>query len=218
MVCIHILIESLDKKKAKLHKAIHNKRSRKWCLRLWSDLIKTRDEYKCVNCKSNIGVQAHHIMRRTVCSIGAFEIGNGITLCGECHKKVHEQFNGKPFLNEHLNARGGDDQDEMAYLYGILYEDARLRGIPENEFYYVSDDFLAFINQYQGYEVLVENIDMSEISRLRLVHEIWRNMPLNWYKQLFEEVLYEAAISAENSPNLSKRYPFSFKSEETLLQ
>lgn len=138
-------------------------------------------------------------MRKTVAPLGSLELGNGIRLCIDCHKKVHAEFNGKPLPNEPLNSRGGDDQDEMAYLYGILYEDAQKRGVPQDEYYYISDDFLELINKYQGYETMVESIKESGISRLRLVHEIWRIMPLNWYTKMGEKLLYEIAKFEDNS-------------------
>ena len=193
MIHIQHFMETLDIRKEKLNKAILNERSLKWRLYLWSIYIRTRDDHRCVNCYSNKNIQAHHIMRKTVSPIGALELGNGITLCIKCHKKVHAEFNGRPLPNEPLNARGGDDQDEMAYLYGILYEDAQIRGIPQDEYYFISDDFIKYINKYQGYDMLVKNINNSGISRLRLVHEIWRIMPLNWYTKLGEQTLYEIA-------------------------
>lgn len=198
MIHIQNFLESLDTKKAKLDRAIKKGTSLKWCLYLWGIYIKTRDEYRCVNCNSKNNIQAHHIMRKVVCPIGSLELGNGITFCIECHKKVHAEFNGRPHPTKPLNARGGDDQDEMAYLYGILYQDAELRGIPQDKYYYISDDLIEFINKYQGYDILVENINNSGISRLRLVHEIWRIMPLDWYTKLGEQALYELAYIEHN--------------------
>ncbi|MNW40386.1 hypothetical protein D3C74_174990 [compost metagenome] len=190
---INLFNEQLIKKKASLDRAVSKRRSKKWCLRLWSNFIRARDDHRCVNCESSNEIQAHHIMRQVVCPLGMFEIGNGITLCRDCHKKIHREFNGRPLPSEPLNARGGDDQDEMAYLYGILYEDAQKRGVPENEFYYISDELLNFFNKYQGYDEFVERISELQISRIRLAHEIWRPMPMYWYEKIFEEVLYEIA-------------------------
>jgi hypothetical protein len=48
-----------------------------------------------------------------------------------------------------LNKRCGDDPDYIAYLYGILIEDAMKRGIPENEFYYISNEMIDFFIMYQ---------------------------------------------------------------------
>ncbi|MNP64998.1 HNH endonuclease [compost metagenome] len=82
-----------------------------------------------MHCESSQGIQAHHIFRRTTLPEGKYELGNGITLCRECHKSLHAQFNGRPVDGEPLNERGGDDQDEMAYLYGRLDVDSDDRGL-----------------------------------------------------------------------------------------
>ena len=58
----------------------------------------------------------------------AFETGNGITLCRECHGRVHAEFNGRPDLNLPLGAEQGDDQGEWAFLFGLLRNDAIRRG------------------------------------------------------------------------------------------
>lgn len=79
----------------------------------------------------------------------------------------------------------------MAYLFGILYEDAEIRLIPEDEFYYIKDKFITFMNKYQGYDIFLEQIGILNISRLRLAHGIWRMMPMNRYKELGEDLLYE---------------------------
>lgn len=203
----------MTKRKTSLERALLKGRSKKWCLRLWSNFVKNRDGYRCVNCNATNGIQAHHIMRQAVCPLGTFEMGNGITLCRDCHQKIHKEFNGRPLPDEPLNARGGDDQDEMAYLYGILYEDAKKRGIPQNEFYYISDELLIFFNKYQGYDEIVGRINELQISRIRLAHEMWRSMPLKWYQKKFEEILHEIA-HIEHKSGVDRISPFSNSNEE----
>ena len=47
-----------------------------------------RDKYQCVSCgKKNVQLQAHHIVHQ--CQGGKDTIKNLITLCQQCHKKVH---------------------------------------------------------------------------------------------------------------------------------
>ena len=43
-----------------------------------------RDNYKCVNCKSNYQ-DAHHIIERRLFENGGYYLDNGATVCGECH-------------------------------------------------------------------------------------------------------------------------------------
>lgn len=177
--------ESITIAKDKLKYALSKGRSEPWCLSLWSKFIRSRDAYRCVNCKSEKQVQAHHIFRKTIYAAGRFELGNGITLCRTCHGKIHSTFNGKPLPGEPLNARGGDDQDEMAFLYGLLVDDANERRLDHDEYYFISDDMLAFFNNWQKHDALLKS---TNISRLRKAHELWRNMPLPWYENLANEL------------------------------
>ncbi|MCY1431533.1 hypothetical protein D9M71_475030 [compost metagenome] len=122
-------ISRLEAARAALARAVDAERSERWCLTLWGRFIRMRGGYRCVHCESSQGIQAHHIFRRTTLPEGKYELGNGITLCRECHKSLHAQFNGRPVDGEPLNERGGDDQDEMAYLYGRLDVDSDDRGL-----------------------------------------------------------------------------------------
>ncbi|WP_366521067.1 HNH endonuclease [Pseudomonas citronellolis] len=144
-----------------------------------------RDGGRCLNCGSDRQAEAHHIFRKSIYSAGRFELGNGVALCRRCHWYLHGEFNGKPAPNEPLNAQGGDDQNEMAFLYGLLADDAQKRCLDQDEFYFVSDEMLAFFNRWQGYDSFVE---LSCLSRVRKAHEIWRNMPQEWYRNLAEDL------------------------------
>ena len=175
-------------RKRALVTAIERDRSGRWLLRLWGRFIKTRDAFRCLCCESVEGIQAHHIIRRTRCPWGIFDLGNGVTLCPECHKRVHAEFNGRPDLSSPLGAEQGDDQNEWSFLFGLLRDDAIRRGLPEDEFYHFSDDFLKFSIAYQGYEQLYESVERNELSRLRFMHEIWRPMPEQFYANLASEV------------------------------
>ena len=59
----------------------------------WRKAIFERDNYICQGCgydKGNI-IQAHHILPRSKFPHLTFSINNGITLCKDCHKKIHSK-------------------------------------------------------------------------------------------------------------------------------
>lgn len=180
---------ALRAKRDRLQTAIGRNRSQQWCLRLWGSFIKARDGYRCVNCGATTALHAHHVVRQTLYPWGRYELGNGITLCDDCHRKVHEQFNGRPDLQQPLGALGGDDQDEWAYLYGLLSDDAVDRAIERDEFYYLGDFMLKFFMKCQGYEQLYELVVQGKLSRIRFAHEIWRSMPEAFYKNVITQML-----------------------------
>ncbi len=171
--------------RAKLLAAITAQRSERWCLTLWSRFIRKRDGGSCLNCGNTKQTEAHHIFRKVIYPAGRFELGNGISLCRKCHWYLHATFNGRPAPDEPLNARGGDDQDEMAFLYGLLADDANKRDLNHNEFYGISDEMLRFFNRWQG---LDEFAELSCKSQLEKAHETWRSLPLPAYMQLADEM------------------------------
>lgn len=149
-------------------------RSERWCLRLWARYIKVRDRHQCVRCQSTERIQAHHIFRRSLYPHGWYQPGNGITLCHECHDMNHMVFNGRPDLSQPIDAQGGDNLDDAAYLFRLLLEDASEQGLDEDEFYFLEDHMLSFFVRVQGYEFLLDAVAMGSISRLRMAYEIWR--------------------------------------------
>lgn len=126
---------------------------------------------------------------------GAFEPGNGISLCRQCHRKVHEAFNRRPDLSVPFGAESGDDQDEWAFLFGILHDDAVGRGLEPDEFYFIGDHMLGFFVKAQGYADLYASVESGELSRLRFAHEIWRLMPEEFYVDLGSTLLGELIVS-----------------------
>jgi len=50
--------------------------------------ILERDGWRCQACGSLSGLEVHHIQLRSQC--GADSEGNLITLCSECHRRIHE--------------------------------------------------------------------------------------------------------------------------------
>jgi hypothetical protein len=188
-------LDHLRNLKTKLDEAIKNGRSLKHNLTLWSRLIRARDADRCLLCDTISGISAHHIFRRVVLPIASLDTGNGITLCRECHRKVHKVFNRRPIPNDALNARGGDDLDDIAFLYGALIEDANAREIPHDEFYYLPDDVLDCFVAYQGFEELRDLVRENSSSRLRVAHEIWRWAPEAWYTKVAEDIGTELLLS-----------------------
>jgi hypothetical protein len=176
-------------RKRALAVAIQRKRSPRWLLRLWSQFIRARDAFRCLSCETSEGIQAHHIIRKTLYPWGALELGNGVTLCPECHRRIHEKFNGRPDLSLPLGAEEGDDQDEWAFLFGLLCDDAVRRGLPERDFYHLDDHVLEFSVRCQGYQDLREAVLRGEVSRIRFAHEIWRRMPEGSYSSFVSELI-----------------------------
>ena len=183
--------EEMVRRLSSLSVAIVRGASSKRLLRLWSTYIRTRDGRRCVNCHSTEGVNAHHIVRKVLYPWGAFELGNGISLCRVCHRKVHATFNRRPDLVAPLGAEHGDDQDEWAFLFGILLDDAVDRGLDPDEFYFIGDHMLRFFVKAQGYADLYAAVERGELSRLRFAHEVWRSAPEEFYVKLGSDLLSE---------------------------
>jgi 5-methylcytosine-specific restriction endonuclease McrA len=68
----------------------------------WAKAIKKRDNYTCRRCgitqdeylaKVGQNIQSHHIKPKETFPELAYNLDNGLTLCGTCHGKVH--FGGK---------------------------------------------------------------------------------------------------------------------------
>lgn len=131
-------------RRAALERAIAKGRSAGWLHRLWSHFVKTRDGGRCLNCGQERGIQAHHVMRRTLVPFAALELGNGISLCRQCHRLVHAEFNGRLDPALPMGAAQGDDQDEWSTLFGMLMDDATKRGLEHDELYFLSDELLRF--------------------------------------------------------------------------
>ena len=163
--------------------------SARWVLRLWSQFIKARDGHRCLCCDGTSRLQAHHIVRKALYPQGVIELGNGITLCNKCHGRAHREFNGRPALTEPINARGGDDQDEWAFLFGLLHDDATQRKLDPDTFYFIDNHMLEFFVRLQGYEDLYTSVLRGELSRIRFAHEAMRGMPQVWYTNYVREIL-----------------------------
>jgi hypothetical protein len=190
--CMHKVATAADlsnirQRKLALKAAVEKQCSTKWILRLWGFFIKERDSYRCVCCGSENHIQAHHIVRKTLYPLGAVETGNGITLCRECHGRVHEKSNGLADLS--LPLAEADDQDEWAFLFGLLLDDAKIRGLDQDEFYFFEDHMLRFFVNVQGYENMHEAVAQGEISRISFAHEIWQVMPESWCENFVSDAI-----------------------------
>ena len=64
-------------------------------LREWRKAVFKRDNYLCQHCNKNTYLHAHHIIEWAKDESKRFEIDNGITLCVDCHSKVHGRKIGK---------------------------------------------------------------------------------------------------------------------------
>jgi 5-methylcytosine-specific restriction endonuclease McrA len=170
-------LDEVRRKKQALARAVSEKNSVGYTLSLWSNFIRSRDGDRCVSCGAIEQLQAHHLFRRTLLPHAQFELGNGITLCRDCHQRLHSIFNGKPDLTRPLDAQGGDNQEDIAALYAMMLKDANRRGLDHDEFYYLSDQMLWFFVRVQGLAHWYLLVQDGYMTRLRMAKEIWRDAP-----------------------------------------
>ena len=55
----------------------------------WRARVFERDDFKCVDCGTNIDIQAHHIESWKDHKSLRYEVSNGVTLCRSCHLIAH---------------------------------------------------------------------------------------------------------------------------------
>lgn len=58
-------------------------------LRYWRKQVFKRDNYTCQHCGDKRQIQAHHIIEWAKDESKRFDVDNGLTLCIDCHGKVH---------------------------------------------------------------------------------------------------------------------------------
>lgn len=68
----------------------YRKENRK--IKYWRISVFERDNYTCKMCNKRgcVNLNAHHIIPYSLCVEKRLDINNGITLCIDCHKKVHK--------------------------------------------------------------------------------------------------------------------------------
>jgi len=59
-------------------------------VRRWRNKVIDRDMF-CQNCGDNKNLHAHHISRWIDDPVNRINVENGITLCADCHVKLHEE-------------------------------------------------------------------------------------------------------------------------------
>jgi hypothetical protein len=165
-------IAMLETKLAKLSVAVSTKRSEPYCLKLWSDFVRSRDE-RCLACGSKKLLSAHHVFRKSVVRAMRFATGNGITLCGSCHEEPHDVFNRKANLQLPMDAEGGENLELVLAFLHYLVEDARSRGLLRDDFYYFSDQDLIVLKKLQSVDPELQ----FPGSRLEQACLIWDQTP-----------------------------------------
>lgn len=176
---------------SRLQTAVSARRSRMTCLRYWSELIRLRDGNKCVACHQRTGLTAHHICRKAFLPEAQYHTGNGITLCKACHAGVHEGFNGRPDLQQPMDAQGGEKIEVLCSLYSLLAEDARKRHLLRDDLYFLSDSVLAKFKLLQGFDPFTPFPGL----RIEQASLIWKQCPLN---------IRNAILSANGFPTVTE--------------
>ena len=175
-------ISSMEATLARLEEAVSAGLPRDRCLRRWSEFIRERDDYRCVDCHSRRKLSAHHITRKTFLSDAMFQTGNGITLCRKCHRQLHRGFNGRPDLSLPMDAQGGEKIAYMERMYCILATDAEERGLLRDDFYFISDEVLARFKELQEFDPATS----FPGSRVQQAYLIWAQCSLGVRKVLAE--------------------------------
>ena len=111
-----------------------------------------------------------------------FETGNGITLCGTCHREVHEGFNGRPDMSLLMDSQGGEKIETMNGLYNNLKKNAHNRGLLSDEFYYLSDATLLAFKKFQNHSADT----YFKGGRLEQASLIWQVTSLNFMNALLK--------------------------------
>jgi len=66
-------------------------------LRRWSTLVRVRDEFVCYVCSEKIKVrakaQAHHVYPKSIYPEKAYDLDNGVCVCGRCHQPLIHSTN-----------------------------------------------------------------------------------------------------------------------------
>lgn len=95
---IKIIIEKKQKiKEILLKENQHNKRKKNGRhtleMLLWKEIIKARDNNKCVNCGDDKKLQVHHIYSFHKYLNVKSNLDNGVTFCQKCHSEFHIKNN-----------------------------------------------------------------------------------------------------------------------------
>ena len=83
-VCYHCWKEFSPVLKKNKHKRTNSSHQR------WAKSIKILFEFKCFNCGKTENLESHHIIPVSMNKRLSTNLKNGICLCHDCHKKLHE--------------------------------------------------------------------------------------------------------------------------------
>lgn len=64
-------------------------------MRIWRKAVFKRDNYTCQICGARDYIQAHHKVMLSEDFSLAFDVDNGMSVCVECHEKIHGRYIGK---------------------------------------------------------------------------------------------------------------------------
>jgi hypothetical protein len=166
-------MDQLIKSLSKLERAISKGTNVPYCLKLWSNFIRQRDNNRCVICHSRNNLNAHHIIRKSFIPQAQYQTGNGITLCKICHHYPHQFFNKKPDLDFPMDAQNGEKIDLIISLFGFLIQDAKERKLLNKTYYFLSEELLMAFKSIQG---IPHDIPLSE-SCIEQAYLIWKQTP-----------------------------------------
>jgi len=174
-------VDAIEEALRRLKMAIEGGRSTKYCLALWSRFIRLRDGQRCVICYQDEGLSAHHIVRKSFMPEAQLQTGNGICLCGTCHKEPHQAFNRRPDLNLPMDTEGGEQIELLTAFYKALLIDARSRNVLRDDFYNFTDQLLQKFKLFQSIEPLLPFPGM----RLEQAYLIWRQTSRGMLQAIF---------------------------------
>jgi hypothetical protein len=167
------LLHEIEGAHDRLFSAVMRQTSERHCLRLWSEFIRTRDARRCVVCHSTKNLSAHHIVRKSFFPQARLQRGNGITLCGDCHREPHKIFNGRPDMGQPMDAQGGDDNDLIMEYFGLLLKDATERNLLHTNYYFLHDRVLETFKKCLGFPADCQ----VPGTPLEQAYLIWRQTP-----------------------------------------
>lgn len=98
--CAHMNMVGEKAGRYKDGQSLYRDRARMACeLKQWRESVFKRDKYTCQNCKNHgVKIHAHHIKFWAEYPQFRFQLSNGLTLCENCHGKIH----GKDFSKRRI--------------------------------------------------------------------------------------------------------------------
>lgn len=92
---------------------------KKICDRLWSEAVRLRDNNTCQKCGATNGIDAHHVICKSVSLLLRHDLRNGIALCNNCHTFGNESAhkNGLQFAKYFERIRPDDYKFLMKWKY-----------------------------------------------------------------------------------------------------